>query len=301
MRQAALLEAVRTLRWPARRRVRGTVPGAHLARLRGPGGEFSEYRAYRQGDDPRRLDWRLLARSDRAYVRLADDHALLPTWLVVDASASMAFPGDDLAGRFGVPAAARWAKWRTAESLAVALAAVALRAGDPVGLAVAAEGGTRTRPPRSRRGVLAELDAALAAVAPGGAPAVAPLLAPLLTGAGASARVVLVGDFLGEDADLVRRSAGALAAAGADVHAVHVVAAEELTPPAGALLLEDPEAPARRRPLEAGTARRAYEERFAAWRADVAREWRDVGASYTLVRTDEPVPRAVRRVVQGTG
>jgi hypothetical protein len=49
---APLLDAVRALRWPARGRVGGTLPGAHRARLRGPGGEFSEYRAYRQGDDP---------------------------------------------------------------------------------------------------------------------------------------------------------------------------------------------------------------------------------------------------------
>jgi uncharacterized protein (DUF58 family) len=42
--------------------------------------------------------------------------------------------------------------------------------------------------------------------------------------------------------------------------------------------------------------RREYEERFAAWRADVARRWRAAGASYTEVITDEAAPRAVRRV-----
>ncbi|MDF1501779.1 DUF58 domain-containing protein, partial [Roseisolibacter sp. H3M3-2] len=128
---ATLLDEVRALRWPARRRIAGGLPGAHRARLRGTTGEFSEYRAYRQGDDPRRLDWRLLARSDRAYVRLADDHALLPTLFVVDASASMAFPEDG---------ARRYAKWRSARALAVGLAAAAHGARDPVGVAIA--GGT---------------------------------------------------------------------------------------------------------------------------------------------------------------
>ena len=72
-----LLEAVRGLTWPARRRAGGALPGVHVSRLRGAAPELSEYRLYRQGDDPRRLDWKLLARSDRAYIRLAEDRAIL--------------------------------------------------------------------------------------------------------------------------------------------------------------------------------------------------------------------------------
>jgi uncharacterized protein (DUF58 family) len=68
-------------------------------------------RRYRQGDDPRQLDWRLLARSDRAYVRLTDDRIVRPTWLVLDASASMAFPSAEAAD----------GKWGMARALAVGL------------------------------------------------------------------------------------------------------------------------------------------------------------------------------------
>ncbi|GLC25866.1 DUF58 domain-containing protein [Roseisolibacter agri] len=284
---AALLDQVRSLRWPARRRVAGNLPGAHRARLRGSTGEFSEYRAYRQGDDPRRLDWRLLARSDRAYVRLADDHALLPTLLLVDASASMAFPE-------GTDAGTRHAKWRTACALAVGLAAVAHAAGDPVGLAIAGSDGVRTLPPRSRRGVVHELARALDAVAPAGSGALAPLLARVP----ASSRLVLISDYLGDDADALRQAAGAHAARGGDVHALHVVAAEELAPPRDLALAVDPEDPRLRRPFDAA-ARTAYVARFAEWRAGLARAWREVGATYALVATDEPPARAVRRIVRG--
>ncbi|MGZ9194741.1 MAG: DUF58 domain-containing protein [Gemmatirosa sp.] len=279
---AALLDQVRALRWPARRRVAGNLPGAHRARLRGSTGEFSEYRAYRQGDDPRRLDWRLLARSDRAFVRLADDHALLPTLLIVDASASMAFPESTLA------------KWRTACALAVGLAAVAHAAGDPVGLSVAGGDGARTLPPRSRRGVVHELARALDAVAPAGSGALAPLLARVP----ASSRLVLISDFLGEDADALRQGAAAHAARGGDVHALHVVAAEELAPPRDLALAVDPEDARLRRPFDA-TARAAYVARFAEWRTELARAWRRAGAAYALVPTDEPPARAVRRIVRG--
>src|SRR5690606_35363025 len=90
----ALLDAVRGVRWPARRPVPGGAPGAHQARSRGIAPEFAEYRPYRQGDDTRRIDWKLLARSDRAFIRLAPDQAILGTTFIVDASASMDFPRD---------------------------------------------------------------------------------------------------------------------------------------------------------------------------------------------------------------
>ncbi len=293
MTYAPLLDELRGLRWPARRRVPGVLPGAHPARLRGPGGEFSEYRAYRQGDDPRRLDWRLLARSDRAYVRLADDHALLPTVCVVDATLSMAYP--DAAAAAGRTERLH-AKWRTACAVAVGLASVAHAAGDPVGLVVAGGGTVQVLAPRSRRGVVLEIANTLGAVTPAGTGGLAPLVARVPRGAGT--RIVLIGDFLEDDLAAVRRSTAAHAAGGGEVYAVHVVAVEELEPPAGIRVAVDPENALTRRALDAG-ARATYLAQFGAWRAEVARGWRDAGASYTLVRTDEGPVRAVRRVVQG--
>src|SRR3954467_2601545 len=108
-----LLDAVRGVRWPAARRVGGATLGAHPSKLRGNSSEFSEFRPYRQGDDPRRIDWRLLARSDRAYVRLTTDRATLRTAIVVDASASMAFPAGSLD------------KWVRGREIAIGLASIA--------------------------------------------------------------------------------------------------------------------------------------------------------------------------------
>jgi hypothetical protein len=111
--------------------------------------------------------------------------------------------------------------------------------------------------------------------------------------------LVIVSDFLDEgDADALRRAAAAHAAGGGDVHAVHVVAAEELAPGAGLAVAVDPEDARVRRPLD-GPGRLAYARRFAEWRAELARAWRDAGAAYALVRADEAPARAVRRVVRG--
>lgn len=275
---AAILDAVRGIRWPARRAVARPQPGVHPSRLRGTSAEFTEYRPYRQGDDPRRIDWKLLARSDRAYVRLATDRALLPTSIVVDASASMAFPEDT----FG--------KWRLAAEVALALAAVAQGQGDPIGLVVAGERGAYRVAARARRDVLGEIARVLGAVRPGGSPSLAPQLGALTT-----PRLAIVTDLLG-DADALLAAARLHVAAAGEVHLVHVVARAELELPPRDRVVRDPERAEVERVADA-EARREYAERFAAWRRETADAWRAAGASLTLVCDDEPPARAVRRIV----
>ncbi len=283
-----MLDALRGVRWPARRAVGAAPPGAHRSSQKGTAGEFTEYRLYRQGDDPRALDWRLLARSDRAFVRLSDDRALLPTWIVVDGSAGMAFP--DASAASGTT---RLSKFDYARCVAVGLAAVAHASSDPVGVVVLHAGGVQRVPPRTRRGTVQELARVLEGVSPGGAPALAPTLAQLPT----HARIVLVTDCLG-DVDALLKVAAAHQVAGALVECVHVVAAEELAPPAGTHLVHAPQTPNDRRVLSGGSVAE-YRARFDAFRKEMASRWRAAGAGYTEVRTDVPAARAVRAVVMG--
>ena len=279
--RGSLLDAIRGVKWPALRTVGGTLPGTHHSRLRGAAPELSEYRVYRQGDDPKRIDWRLLARSDRAYIRLAEDRAIVSTLIIVDATASMAFPTRTLG------------KWRFACELAIGLSAVAHTSRDPVGLVVVSGDGMRQLPPRTRRGIVGEIARALDGATPSGSAAIAAALA----NSRARTRIAIVSDFLG-DADDVRRRAGEVAAAGGEVHAVHVVAEEELDPPTRSMLAVDPEDSSIARPFVAD-ARAAYLERFAAWRSELAAAWRGEGLSYTLAPTAEPASRVVRRVAGG--
>jgi len=281
MRAPALLDAVRGLHWPARRPSPSHIPGAHRSTRTGVSPEFSEYRLYRQGDDPRMLDWRLLARSDRAYVRVAIDRAGLPTTVVVDASASMAFP---LATR---------AKWETARHIALGLAAVAHADGDPTGLVVPREYEPAVQlAARTRRGVLAEFDRLLDDVDPEGGPLIAPAMAACRT-----QRIALISDLLG-DADATLAAARVHIARGGEVFVIHVVAAEELDPPRRTLLAVDPEHPSLHRLLNAG-ARESYLRAFGEWRERMATEWRAAGAAYTVAATDQPAVEVIRRVVGG--
>ena len=277
---APLFDLLRGERWVAPRVAPHGPPGAHRSRRRGSSLEFTEYRPYRQGDDPRRLDWKLLARTDRAYIRITDDHAVMPTVFVVDASASMGFPLASLA------------KWRLAQLVTLGLAFVATGEGDPVALGVVAAQTVR-RPLQMRRGVVADLTRALDRVAPSGSGTLTPLLDEM---AGRTrGRLVIVSDFLADDATLLTR-AHALTAAGVTVHAVHVVAREELSPAERIAVVSDPEDAAVRRPLTRRS-RAAYLDRFGEWRATLRHEWRAAGASYVMAVTDEPVDRIVHEVI----
>jgi uncharacterized protein (DUF58 family) len=277
----ALLDAVRGVRWPAVRRVAGATLGAHPSRLRGNSSEFSEFRPYRQGDDPRRVDWRLLARSDRAYVRLTTDRATLRTTILVDASASMAFP---------TPALTKWVR---AREVAVALAAVAHAEGDPVGLAIASETPV-TLAPRARRSVILEMIRALDATTPRGLTALAPLLA-----LARAPRVAVVTDLLG-DADALLAAARLRVAAGDEVTLVHIVAPEELDPPGDGRLAVDPERPAIRRTLDRST-RAEYQRALGAWLAATAGTFRAAGVWYARAETAEPAAHLVRRIALEAG
>jgi uncharacterized protein (DUF58 family) len=274
-----MFDSLRGLTWPSRRRALGALPGTHRSRLRGTAPELSEYRLYRQGDDPRQLDWKLLARSDRAYIRLAEDRSLLATWFVVDASASMAFPEG------------RNDKWKLACDVTLGLASVALSAGDPVGLIVAHDKTPTRTPARSRRGTLSEMLATLAAITPTGSATLAPHVSDIRAGA----RVVIVSDFLGDE-EQARFAAKSMMAISSDVHAVHVVATEEVDPAPEAIRAVDPENDAIARPFD-DSMRARYLANYASWRADTAAAWRHAGATWTTVTTGEDPAIGIRRVI----
>lgn len=286
-----LLDALRGVKWPTRERVRAGMPGAHRAAQRGTTGEFTEFRAYRQGDDPRRIDWRLLARSDRAYVRITDERAWWPTWLLVDASASMAFPAVSDAALFRPAREAALDKWSMVRALAVGLAAVAHATGDPVGLWAATRPDARRLAPRTRRGTVHAIANALDAIAPADSAPLAPLLARVPSGV----RVVLITDVLG-DADALLATVARAGAAGSDVSLVHVVHPLELDLPHGFWRAVDPESSALQRPVN-DTLFAEYRTNFDGWRGEIARQTLAAGARYHEVRCDEPAARAVRRVV----
>lgn len=130
----------------------GLGHGLHAGRERGAGVEFSEYRAYAPGDEWRRVDWKLMARADRYYVREAERDSHVAIWLWLDATASMAEPS------YSVPGLNKL--WY-ARTMLACVAAIAQRQGDAFGLVVCSGDRVRFTPaargPRQMHRVLAQL------------------------------------------------------------------------------------------------------------------------------------------------
>lgn len=278
---AELLDALNGLTWPSASRARAGDPGAHRSTRLGRSPEFTEYRAYRPGDDLRRLDWKLFGRTDRPFLRIADDHASLKTVIIVDGSGSMFFP------------TAGYGKWQHGCSIALGLMSVAIGEGDATGVTISNRGGDKHIPARRRRDVLYDAATLFAAVTPTGETS----LAESVHRAESPPRLVVITDFLGA-AEQALAELRVAAAAGSELVAVHVAAEAELNPPDHAFVASDPEAPAFQRAMNA-TNRAGYDTTFAAWRERVAGELRAMHATYVLTSTKEPVRDAVRRVVAG--
>src|SRR5437773_3196370 len=99
------LSALAHLRFVTQRQIEGSYSGRHRSRQQGGAAEFVDYREYAEGEDLRRLDWKVLARTGRAYSRLYQDETNLLCTLAIDASSSMLFGADNLSQRVASGAA----------------------------------------------------------------------------------------------------------------------------------------------------------------------------------------------------
>jgi uncharacterized protein (DUF58 family) len=134
------LRALDRLQLNVTRRLDGLLHGDYLGLLPGPGSEPGEAREYRAGDDVRRMDWPVTARTTVPHVRTTIADRELETWLAVDLSPSLDF------GTVGM------LKRELAEGAVAAFAYLAGRGGNRIG-AVVTEGGTaKAIPPRPGRG-----------------------------------------------------------------------------------------------------------------------------------------------------
>ena len=85
---------IKNLMLRAKTVVEGFASGLHRSPLHGFSVEFAQYRPYVLGDDPRNLDWKLLARTDRCFVKQYEDETNRRCYIAVDQSRSMSFASD---------------------------------------------------------------------------------------------------------------------------------------------------------------------------------------------------------------
>src|SRR5918995_3130329 len=91
----AALGRLKNLSLAARRVVEGFFAGHHRSPLKGFSIEFAEHREYTPGVDPRHLDWRVLGKRDKLYVKQYEEETSLRCYLLLDKSASMGYCGGE--------------------------------------------------------------------------------------------------------------------------------------------------------------------------------------------------------------
>jgi uncharacterized protein (DUF58 family) len=280
-----LLHALRNLPLAAKQAAEGFLAGAHASRRHGVGMEFSQYRPYQPGDDLRRLDWRLAARSDRYYLRESEVDTSLTVHLLLDASASMNHR--DANGL---------TKLEYGRLLLGALAYLAQHQGDAVGLTILSPSGLRHLPPRADARQLPRLYHALETAAAAGIFPDAATLAPL-TARRQRALTVCVSDLYEDDGE-INRLLKRLRAVSGDVLLLHLVADNELTfNYRGAVTLRDLET-GQTLQIDADQQRATYQTQLQTWLTDTAQAARRQGFDYHLLNTAAPLDGALREFLR---
>ena len=265
--------------------VEGYLSGLHRSPFRGFSVEFTEHRAYQPGDEPRYLDWRILGRSDRLFVKQFEEETNLRAMLLLDASRSMSWRG----------APERLTKREYAQRLAAALGLILLRQRDATGLISFDDAVREVVPPRVKSGQWRRLLRGIVAVPEGRGTAAEAALRQVTSLLVRRGLVILVSDLL-LDRSLALVALRFLRHRGHQVVVLHVMdPAERALAGPPEVRFRDPESDESLvvRPRELARAYRdAVQREIAAWRSACRRH----GIAYHEVMTDEPFGRVLRRL-----
>jgi uncharacterized protein (DUF58 family) len=281
----AALMSIRSLELRARSVVEGFWSGMHRSPYHGFSVEFTEYRQYTPGDDPRYLDWRVFARSDRYFIKKYEDETNLRVHLLADQSRSMDFGSRD------------YTKNTYASTLAATLAYFVHMQGDAVGLLTFDEKVREYLPARHRVGHLRQLMLALEKPTSGKSTDLEAPLERITSLIRKRGLVALISDFLAP-IDRLERNLIALTACGHEVTVFHIVDPAELNLGIEApSLFEDVES-SRTLYIDPPAARAAYIKKFEAHCAALAGICRKLGIGYKRLSTAEPLELALFAFLQ---
>ncbi|MGQ0634534.1 MAG: DUF58 domain-containing protein [Planctomycetaceae bacterium] len=277
---ATTLMRIRNLELRAKVVVEGFLSGLHRSPYHGFSVEFTEYRQYSPGDDPRYLDWRLYARTDRYYLKRFEDETNLRCWLLVDLSRSMAF------------GSLAYDKAEYAKTAAATIAYFLSLQRDAVGLVTFDQQIRQVLPPRFRPGHLHHLMMSLE-VAPAGANTdLAGALEQVARLAAKRGLVVLLSDLL-TPVEAIETRLGYLRSRGHEIVVLRV-----LDPAETGFAFDEA---AMFRDLETGrelfvdphVERLRYRERFARHKQELARACHRLSVDFAELSTDQPLERAL--------
>lgn len=269
----AFLRRLEHLTLVSRRPVAGHLRGAHRSRRTGTGMVFSDYRPYTPGDDTRNLDWNTYLRLDRLLLRVFEEEAELPVYVLIDASASM---GEGSPSKFDL-----------ARRVCAALAYLALHNQDRVSLVAFAEGVVRELPVRRGRTQVWPVFHFLQTLEPAGGTSLEAALKRAFGSGRTRGLVVIASDFM--DPGGFGPAARWLQQFRHEVVAMQILSPQEVEPDLPEdVEVVDSESRAALRVHVTPALRDAYRDALAAHQAELADTCRRAGWTWLPVRSDAP-------------
>ncbi|HEY0477687.1 MAG TPA: DUF58 domain-containing protein [Kofleriaceae bacterium] len=281
----AQLARLGSLTIKARVIVEGALSGLHRAQVHGSSVEFAEHKEYSPGDELRHVDWKAYAKLDRYYVKQFEQESQLTVYLVLDASASMAFSGGGIA------------KLEYGGLALAALAYLVIQQQDKVGLIACGDRALETFvPPRGRTTHLHDLMAVLETIMERGATGDESPAASLGRIAELTRRrralIILASDLFDPDDETLRMLAQ-LRAQRHDVSVLHLLDPHERGFPYDGLTQFDALESTHKLLVNPAAIRRDYLERMDAFLTKVRGTLTAAGIDYHLISTDQPLEKTL--------
>jgi uncharacterized protein (DUF58 family) len=265
--------------------VEGNLAGAHRSPLKGASSEFADHKAYGVGDDPKHIDWKVLSRTDRYYIKRYEDETNLRVYIILDGSCSMGY------GSAGVR------KFDFACRLAAALGYVVVKARDSVGMFLVSDKINMEIEPRNSLNHLHNMFKRLQDVEPASSTKMAETLNQIAASIHKRALVVLISDLLDNEKEVTLALAHFRKRLH-DVVVLHVLDPVEIDlslkqgfefedMETGELITMDPRALAK-----------DYQKEFGAFLAHYRTMCEGMKVDYRLVRTDQSVETYIRAYLE---
>ena len=272
----------------ARSVMEGFVSGRHKSPHKGFSVEFAEHRQYVPGDDLRDLDWRVLARKDRYYIKQYIEETNLRATILLDASGSMAYRGEQAAEVDG----RKLSKLEYAQYIAAVLSYLLIGQQDAVGMVTFDTAIRSYIPARSRasqvRTILEQIDA----TQPGNETALSDIFHDIAERIPRRGLVIILSDLF-DNTETLLKALHHFRYRRHEVIVMHIMAEEELHFPFDSFTeFKDLES-VRQLEVDPKTIRASYLDRVRRFLADISAGCGEIRADYIPLSTKKPFDRAL--------
>ncbi len=265
----------------ARDVVEGFLTGVHKSPFKGFSIEFAEHRQYYPGDEIRHIDWRAFGKTDRYYIKEYEEETNLKAYLLVDASGSMGYSG------------AQRSKFEYAQHVAASLAYLMQTQLDAVGLLLHDHKVREFMQPRSQSKHILQLMRTLENAKPGGETSLSPLWHELTHRIKKRGMIIVLSDCF-DDIDRLTHAFKHFRHQRHEILLLHILAPEEIEFPFKKWTqFRNLENQNHRKLVDARRLRSEYLKKFEDFHLRLQDECRLLKIDYHLMRTDEPVERAL--------